>query len=210
MNCTLRYPPRTRGRAVVMERLAAYPLGGMTWGVLRFPAGKRSVGFDVWYVRDSNRLVSVYNWKPNRRDVAWSGDTWRWIKHTAFEPWRDLPVRAALPLELPVGANDSADHCRSPGRHAGGRLLQPSPGRRRSFRLQRPSRGRRCGRSDRFRPGSTSGSRVRYRQHSFRDSDGRSRDVRNEGIAVNTRSCIAPARPASRGSFQCDDREASK
>jgi hypothetical protein len=37
--------------------LASYPFGGMTWQVLHHLAGLRRLGFDVWYVEDSDAQV---------------------------------------------------------------------------------------------------------------------------------------------------------
>jgi hypothetical protein len=47
-------PPPTRGEVVVWGLLASYPFGGMTWQVLHHLAGLRRLGFDVWYVEDSD------------------------------------------------------------------------------------------------------------------------------------------------------------
>jgi hypothetical protein len=51
------YPPPTRGEVVVWGLLASYPFGGMTWQVLHHLAGLRQLGFDVWYVEDSDEPV---------------------------------------------------------------------------------------------------------------------------------------------------------
>jgi hypothetical protein len=51
------YPPSARGRIVVWGLLAAYPFGGMTWQVLHYVSALRRMGFDVWYVEDSDRYV---------------------------------------------------------------------------------------------------------------------------------------------------------
>jgi hypothetical protein len=48
------YPPATPGKTVVWGRLASRPFGGMTWQVLHHLAGVRRLGFDVWYVEDSD------------------------------------------------------------------------------------------------------------------------------------------------------------
>jgi hypothetical protein len=52
-----KYPPANRGRVVVWGLLASYPFGGMAWQVLHYVAGLRRLGFDVWYVEDSNQYV---------------------------------------------------------------------------------------------------------------------------------------------------------
>lgn len=51
------YPAATRGRIVVWGLLAAFPFGGMTWQVLHYLSALRRLGFDVWYVEDSDRAV---------------------------------------------------------------------------------------------------------------------------------------------------------
>lgn len=51
------YPPANRGKVIVWGYLASYPFGGMTWQVLQYLAGLRRLGFDVWYVEDSDAEV---------------------------------------------------------------------------------------------------------------------------------------------------------
>src|SRR5205823_203649 len=51
------YPPATRGEVIVWGFLAAYPFGGMTWQVLQHLVGLRRLGFDVWYVEESDSPV---------------------------------------------------------------------------------------------------------------------------------------------------------
>ena len=51
------YPPAKRGKIVVWGLLASRPFGGMTWQVLHHLAGLRRLGFDVWYVEDSDTPV---------------------------------------------------------------------------------------------------------------------------------------------------------
>jgi hypothetical protein len=50
-----RYPPADKGLVVVWGMLAHLPFGGMTWQVLHHLVGLRRLGFDVWYVEDSDR-----------------------------------------------------------------------------------------------------------------------------------------------------------
>ncbi len=52
-----KYPPAKRGKIVLWGLLASSPFGGMTWQVLHHLAGLRRLGFDVWYVEDSDRPV---------------------------------------------------------------------------------------------------------------------------------------------------------
>lgn len=58
MNLALRYPEATRGTVVVWGLLANNPFGGMTWQVLHHLAGFRRLGFDVWYVEDTEAPLS--------------------------------------------------------------------------------------------------------------------------------------------------------
>ena len=51
------YPPATRGKLIVWGLLGSYPFGGMTWQVLHYLVGLRRLGFDVWYVEDSDAEV---------------------------------------------------------------------------------------------------------------------------------------------------------
>ncbi len=53
----IKYPPAKRAKIILWGLLASYPFGGMTWQVLHHLAGLRQLGFDVWYVEDSDRLV---------------------------------------------------------------------------------------------------------------------------------------------------------
>lgn len=48
------YPPANRGRVIVWGMLASFPFGGMTWQVLHYLVGLRRLGFDVWYVEDTD------------------------------------------------------------------------------------------------------------------------------------------------------------
>jgi hypothetical protein len=50
--------PPTRGEVVVWGMLARAPYGGMTWQVLHHLAGLRRLGFDVWYVEDSDCMLT--------------------------------------------------------------------------------------------------------------------------------------------------------
>jgi hypothetical protein len=52
------YPPPTRGLAIVWGILARYPFGGVTWQALHHLVGLRRLGFDVWYVEDSDSAFS--------------------------------------------------------------------------------------------------------------------------------------------------------
>jgi hypothetical protein len=51
----INYPPVRHGKLVVWGLLAAYPFGGMTWQVLHHLAALRRLGFDVWYVEDTDQ-----------------------------------------------------------------------------------------------------------------------------------------------------------
>jgi hypothetical protein len=51
------YPPANRGKIVVWSLLATFPFGGVTWHRLHWLVGLRRLGFDVWYVEDSDRPI---------------------------------------------------------------------------------------------------------------------------------------------------------
>jgi len=53
VNCA---PPKN-GTVVLWGLLASSPFGGMIWQVLHYLIGLRQLGFDVWYVEDSDKLV---------------------------------------------------------------------------------------------------------------------------------------------------------
>jgi hypothetical protein len=62
------YPPATKGKIIVWGFIASYPFGGMTWQVLHHLAGFRRLGYDVWYVEDSNNAI----YDPKTWEPAWS------------------------------------------------------------------------------------------------------------------------------------------
>lgn len=51
------YPPLTRGKIVLWGMMGALPFGGMVWQVYHYAVALRRLGFDVWYVEDSDRPV---------------------------------------------------------------------------------------------------------------------------------------------------------
>lgn len=53
------YPAPTKGRVVVWGLLTRHPFGGMIWQVLHHLAALRRLGYDVWYVEDSDSKVSI-------------------------------------------------------------------------------------------------------------------------------------------------------
>jgi hypothetical protein len=65
------YPPAQRGTLVVWGLLASAPFGGMTWQVLHHLAALRRLGFDVWYVEDSDTPVydPVTYWPTENYDA---------------------------------------------------------------------------------------------------------------------------------------------
>ncbi|HEX8690217.1 MAG TPA: hypothetical protein VF729_08230, partial [Solirubrobacterales bacterium] len=50
-------PAPDRGVAIVWGLLARYPYGGVTWQAMHHLAALRRLGFDVWYVEDSDSRV---------------------------------------------------------------------------------------------------------------------------------------------------------
>jgi hypothetical protein len=51
------YPPVTRGTVIVWGMLARLPFGGMVWQVYHHLIPLRRLGFDVWYVEESDNNV---------------------------------------------------------------------------------------------------------------------------------------------------------
>jgi len=49
------YKPATRGKIVLWGLMASLPVGGMVWQVFHNLVALRRLGFDVWYVEDSDR-----------------------------------------------------------------------------------------------------------------------------------------------------------
>lgn len=91
------YPPARNGRIVVWGLLAHSPFGGMTWQVLHHLVGLRRLGFDVWYVEDSDRYPFVLgagqlttDFGPNidfmHRYLAAVGLGDRWVFRSPIEP----------------------------------------------------------------------------------------------------------------------------
>jgi len=129
---TNKYPPATRGKIVVWGLLAAYPFGGMTWQALHYLAGLRRLGFDVWYVEDSDRnILSPTTWNPTfdvsenldylSRHMAMIGFKDRWIFRpqgvhdacfgaTDFEGLKRLYKEADLVINLCGAQELRADH----------------------------------------------------------------------------------------------------
>jgi hypothetical protein len=61
------YPPATRGKVIVWGLLASLPVGGMVWQVFHYLVPLRRLGFDVWYVEDSDRpLYDMETFEPTR------------------------------------------------------------------------------------------------------------------------------------------------
>jgi hypothetical protein len=52
------YPPVKRGKLVIWGLMGRSPFGGMIWQVLNYLIPLRRLGFDVWYVEDSDAFVS--------------------------------------------------------------------------------------------------------------------------------------------------------
>lgn len=57
MISSYKYRPANRGKIVLWSLLATFPFGGMTWHRSHWIVGLRRLGFDVWYVEDSDRPV---------------------------------------------------------------------------------------------------------------------------------------------------------
>jgi hypothetical protein len=68
---------------VVWGLLAHSPFGGMTWQVLHYVVGLRQLGFDVWYVEDSDQRMldlSMLDWATSaERNAAYADGYLRWV-----------------------------------------------------------------------------------------------------------------------------------
>lgn len=91
------YPPADNGLIVVWGLLAHSPFGGMTWQVLHHLVGLRRLGFDVWYVEDSDRYPYALgagertaDFGPNldfmHQHLAEVGLGDRWVFRSPIEP----------------------------------------------------------------------------------------------------------------------------
>jgi hypothetical protein len=91
------YPPADKGLIVVWGLLAHLPFGGMTWQVLHHLVGLRRLGFDVWYVEDSDRYPyalggggRTLDFGPNidfmHRRLTEVGLGDRWVFRSPIEP----------------------------------------------------------------------------------------------------------------------------
>lgn len=105
------------------------PAGGFDWLATRPP-----VVTDWWSdgpVPEEGALTTVATWGDHGagKDVEWEGERWRWRKDVAFAPYRGLPARSPLALELALQriAPEEERRLRAEGwrvRSAGG-LLEP-------------------------------------------------------------------------------------
>ncbi|MGH7900353.1 MAG: glycosyltransferase [Thermodesulfobacteriota bacterium] len=71
------YPPATRGLIVLWGLIASFPFPGMAWHRLHYLAGLRRLGFDVWYVEETDipvmkfdNLWRTLDYEPNLRYLA--------------------------------------------------------------------------------------------------------------------------------------------
>src|SRR3990172_7919791 len=65
------YPPATKGKIIVWGFLASSPFGGIVWQTLHYLAGLRRLGFDVWYVEESDRpLYDPVTYSPTYEYAA--------------------------------------------------------------------------------------------------------------------------------------------
>lgn len=62
------YPPRSRGRVVVWGLMANSPFGGMVWQAYHYLVPLRRLGFDVWYVEDTDE----YSFDPVSYMPTWN------------------------------------------------------------------------------------------------------------------------------------------
>jgi hypothetical protein len=83
------YPPATRGLIVLWGLIASFPFPGMAWHRLHYLAGLRRLGFDVWYVEETDipvikfdNLWRTLDYEPNLKylsdlmDLIGLGNRW--------------------------------------------------------------------------------------------------------------------------------------
>jgi hypothetical protein len=61
LNININYPPATRGLIVLWGLIASFPFPGMAWHRLHYLAGLRRLGFDVWYVEETDIPVMKFD-----------------------------------------------------------------------------------------------------------------------------------------------------
>lgn len=57
VDLSIQYPPANRGKIVVWGLMANSPFGGMIWQVYQYIVPLRKLGFDVWYVEESDEFI---------------------------------------------------------------------------------------------------------------------------------------------------------
>ena len=65
------YPPPSRGRMVVWGLMANSPFGGMIWQAYHYLVPLRKLGFDVWYVEDTDE----YSFDPVSYMPTWNPES---------------------------------------------------------------------------------------------------------------------------------------
>lgn len=61
LKININYPPATRGLIVLWGLIASFPFPGMAWHRLHYLAGLRRLGFDVWYVEETDIPVMKFD-----------------------------------------------------------------------------------------------------------------------------------------------------
>lgn len=86
--------------------LCDVPLGRFHWHRTRPP-----VVTDWWTSPGAHTIdafTTIANLRHTIKDISWNGREWRWSKHGQFEPFRELPGRVSVGLEMAlVNINDS-------------------------------------------------------------------------------------------------------
>ena len=78
------YPPATRGTIVVWGLLGILPIGGLVWQVFHNLVPLRRLGFDVWYVEDSDReLYDPETYAPTLDYARYRANVERLGRHMA-------------------------------------------------------------------------------------------------------------------------------
>jgi hypothetical protein len=102
------YPPARRGTVILWGQLAALPVGGLVWQVWHYLVPLRRLGFDVWYVEDSDRaLYELDSFGPTLDPAAYRANLDRLAQAMAAVDLGDRWAFREPTTETVVGATDA-------------------------------------------------------------------------------------------------------
>lgn len=102
------YPPARRGTVILWGQLAALPVGGLVWQVWHYLVPLRRLGFDVWYVEDSDReLYELETFGPTLDPEAYRANIGRLAQAMAAVGLGDRWAFREPTTETVIGATDA-------------------------------------------------------------------------------------------------------